>query len=466
MHSVKQMMIYGIGIFVLKGFGFLMMPVVTRILTQVEYGELNFLVSIAALVSLFLTLGLGEALFRFSDSFNTQERAMLMRQCFLISLVAAVVFLVFSLVLSHVILNVLPVELHLHHLQLLLLSLAFSTLLTVPYCYFRMTGRAFPFMVFSVSQGVIQTGLSITLLLAGLGVKGMMISSAVSSGLIALAVVYYFRRELQGPRLTLTLQHYKYIGFIICSTFFLYCLNGAENWLVVMFLGKQQLAIFFAASQFALMISIAFEPFRMWWFARRFQIQQADPKNCADLTVLGVQIGILIAATMLVASPLFMGWILPESYAMSITLLPWMCLIMAFKFHSELLNIGCYIKKSASYAPLINGVSAVVLLSSSYYLLYVGYGVSTLLACMVITAFIRCSLFYIVSQRLVYLDYPLKRLASSWVFFVAILLLALFKPAYWEMLSLATFSVNVMSMVYCYRGYFKEALLIRAKRAI
>jgi len=187
------------------------------------------------------------------------------------------------------------------------------------------------------------------------GVTGMMISSAVSSSLVAIATVYYFRDDLKGERTKFNRQHYRYIGFILCSVFFLYCLNGAENWLVIMHLGKQQLAIFFAAGQFALMISVAFEPFRMWWFARRFNLQQKDPALCAELTVLGVQLGMLISAAMLLAAPLMMQFMLPESYSASRDLIPWLCLIMSLKFHSELLNIGCFIKKSASLAPVING---------------------------------------------------------------------------------------------------------------
>ena len=52
----------------------------------------------------------------------------------------------------------------------------------------------------------------------------------------------------------------------------------------------------------------------------------------------GAFIGMLIAAAMLICAPLLMAFMLPESYADSAHLVPWLCLIMSLKFHSELLN--------------------------------------------------------------------------------------------------------------------------------
>lgn len=469
MQGFKQMLIYGIGIFVLKGFGFIMMPIVTRLLTQVEYGELNFLVSIAAMVSLFLTLGLGETLFRFADGQDAEANAKVMRQCFYLSSRCAIICVVLALGFSDNIAALLPVTIKPLDLQLLLVSLAVSSVLTVPYCYFRMTGRALPFMCFSIAQGVSQTMLSIVLLTLGYGVTGMMISSAVSSSLVAIATVIYFRADLQGGRAEFDKRHYQYIGYIICSMFFLYCLNGAENWLVIIHLGKQQLAIFYAAGQFALMISVAFEPFRMWWFARRYNVYKTDPQACAEQTVLGVQIGMLIAAAMLICAPLLMAFMLPESYADSAHLVPWLCLIMSLKFHSELLNIGCFLKKNASLAPAINGGCALVLLSSGYFLLE-HFGIAGLLFSMALVALLRCSLFYVISQRMVFLNYNNRQLLLSWLCFLLLLgtsqLIQDHNSSLYLFSVMGLFAVNVLLIAYGYRHYWRGLSFSALRRAI
>ncbi|PKH08085.1 lipopolysaccharide biosynthesis protein [Moritella sp. Urea-trap-13] len=454
MNSLREMFIYGIGIFVLKGLGFIMMPIVTRMLTQVDYGELNFLVSIASMVSLFLTLGLGDILFRFASGQVKADNEAVMRQCFRLSLLCAATFLCLALPLSGLIMSWLPVSLGLLDLQLLLISLSLSSLLTVPYCYFRMTHRAVPFMVFSIAQGGLQTLLSIGLLLSGYGVTGMMLSSAISSSAVAIAVLIYFRSHLQGTRAQFSLAHYRYIAFIVCSGIFVYCLNGAENWLVVIHLGKQQLAIFFAAGQFALMISVAFEPFRMWWYARRFQVHETAPEQGAKYAVLGVQIGMLLAGSMLFFAPILMVIMLPESYRDSISLIPWMCLIMALRFHSELLNIGCFLKQSARWASIIDGVCAVHLVAVGYWAIG-EYGLTGLLVTMVLTVLIRGILFYVMSQRLVYLPYCKSYLLTSWGIFMLLLTVNITKISGYRVIEFILLVINTLLLLYFYRDLWR-----------
>ena len=459
------MFIYGLGIFVLKGLGFIMMPIVTRILTQVEYGELNFLVSIASMMSLFLTLGLGDILFRFASGQIKEDNEAVMRQCFRLSLICATSFLCIALPLSGVIMSWLPVTLRLFDLQLLLISLSLSSLLTVPYCYFRMTHRALPFMFFSIAQGGLQTLLSIGLLMAGYGVTGMMLSSAISSSTIAIMVLIYFRSHLQGRRAIFSLHHYRYIAFIVCSGIFVYCLNGAENWLVVIHLGKQQLAIFFAAGQFALMISVAFEPFRMWWYARRFQVHDTNPEEGAKYAVLGVQLGMLLAASMLFMAPILMDFMLPDSYRDSISLIPWMCLIMALRFHSELLNIGCFLKKSAKWTSIIDGVCALHLLVVGYWAIS-EYGLTGLLNTMVLTVLIRSLLFYFISQRLVYLPYCKSCLGFSWAIFITLLTVHMTKVDSYRVIEFTILVLNTLLLLYFYRDLYNGISFPTCRRRI
>lgn len=455
MNNLREMFIYGIGIFVLKGLGFIMMPIVTRMLTQVDYGELNFLVSIASMMSLFLTLGLGDILFRFASGQIKEDNEAVMRQCFRLSLLCSMTFLCLALPLSGLILSWLPVSLRLFDLQLLLISLSSSSLLTVPYCYFRMTHRAVPFMMFSIAQGGLQTLLSIGLLLSGCGVTGMMLSSAISSSAIAIAVLIYFRAHLQGTHAQFSLAHYRYIAFIVCSGIFVYCLNGAENWLVVIHLGKQQLAIFFAAGQFGLMISVAFEPFRMWWYARRFQVHETAPEQGARYAVLGVQIGLLLAGSMLFAAPILMDFMLPESYRDSISLIPWMCLIMALRFHSELLNIGCFLKQNARWTSIIDGACAVHLVIVGYWAI-VEYALTGLLVTMVLTVLIRGVLFYVISQRLVYLPYCRTYLVTSWGIFIILLSVHISKISGYRVLEFILLAINTLLLFYFYRDLWRD----------
>lgn len=57
---------YTLAIAGLKGISLLMLPIVTRFLSPESYGTLNFLVSIGAMLSIFLGFGMAEMLFQFT----------------------------------------------------------------------------------------------------------------------------------------------------------------------------------------------------------------------------------------------------------------------------------------------------------------------------------------------------------------------------------------------------------------
>ena len=62
MNGLKQIAYFGLSTLLLKGLGFALLPISTRLLSPAQFGELNFLVSISAVMSLLLCLGLPELL--------------------------------------------------------------------------------------------------------------------------------------------------------------------------------------------------------------------------------------------------------------------------------------------------------------------------------------------------------------------------------------------------------------------
>ena len=418
MKSVKEMLLYVVAIFMLKGLSFIMLPMVTRFLTQAEYGQLNVLVSMAAVLSLLMTFGLGEALFRFAHTSRSTDEVM--RQCLFLSTLICCVMLVLGQLLLTPILEQVSFSPAPTDVRLLLITLTAGGMLTVPYCYFRLTQNATAFAVFSIVQGALQTCLSVCFLLLSFGIRGLMYSGAISAVIILVAVLVHYRATWFGPRVAFNRTHYQYCLFILLSSLCLYGFNGAENWLVVAALGAEQLALFFAAAQFGLMVSVAFEPFRMWWYAKRFQFQENDSEQGAKFALFGVQLGMFLTVLMLIVAPTLLAVLLPAHFAPSLSYIPWFCLIMVARFHAELLNLGCYLKKSASLALFVNGTTAVYLLVAGYIAL-AHWELNGLFAVMVSAAFIRAILFFTISQYLLPLAYPFRQLALSWLIFLVVL---------------------------------------------
>jgi len=85
MNAMKQVLYFGFSTLALKGLGFALLPISTRLLTQSQFGELNFLVSISAVLSLLLCLGLPELIFK-QQSANPKQKLALFRDSILLSI--------------------------------------------------------------------------------------------------------------------------------------------------------------------------------------------------------------------------------------------------------------------------------------------------------------------------------------------------------------------------------------------
>lgn len=418
MNSLKQIIYYGASILCLKGISFLMMPFITHHLPPHVFGELNLLVSLAALLSLVLTFGLAELLFRFFNDANNIERQNLIVNCIWTSIAGAGIGLVLAWVVYSEMIDISFMFNSSLDVALLLISLAGGLLLSVPLCVLRLEQQAKQFMLFSVMQGVIQAAATLILLSNQMAVTGVMLSSVIASWSVAISVIFYYRNYIFWAKPRFNKMQCRYMASITLSSIFLYALNGAENWFVALMLGKDELAIFFVAAQFALITSISFEPFRLWWYPKRFKVFSESSGKAADTAMLGAEISVLMALTMMLLGPWIIELMYPLGYQESRHILPILCFITALRTQSDLFNLGCYLQSNAASVAIINGICAGFALLSIGSLIYV-FGFNGLLAALILSALARFFAFLCVSQRLTPLPYNYQRFATHFIILTA-----------------------------------------------
>lgn len=413
MQSLSNFLLYAFATFAAKGVAFIMLPFVTAFLSLEEYGKLNLLSSFSALASIFIACGLAETLYRFCSSRDSHVNLYYTAICFRFAFKLAFIFAVSSALLCSVMFDFIPNLLNPLSVKLLMVSLSFSSFLTVPFIHWRMTNQARPFVVFSLSQVLVQSCLSLWLLHNGLGVVGMMTASAISSVLVGGAILLRFSYLITVPS-GLKRKHIPYMIYVLIASLLLYGVGGAENWIIVNYLGTETLAVYFLVGQFGLMISVGFEPFRMWWYARRQSLLQTNKNANAKGAVNGFELGVLLCIGMLIAGPIVIKGILPAEYQSAADYLPWVSIVVAFKFHSELFNIGCYVRDNAKWSVLVNGLAALILLVSGL-LLVVNFSLLGVLFAVLLANIARASLFIIISQRLLYQAYSKTRMIRAWL---------------------------------------------------
>ncbi|CAH9061872.1 hypothetical protein PSECIP111951_02578 [Pseudoalteromonas holothuriae] len=467
MSGLKQIAYYGMSVLVLKGLGFLMMPVMTRLLTQSQYGYLNFLVTVCAACSLILSLGLPELLFR-SKSASSIKQQSLLRDCLLISLLSSLALAVVALFLMDDIMLLLPAQVKAIDLYLLVINLMCSAMLAVPYSYWRIQGKAKQYCTVTTSHGLIQCALTLAFLYQGLSVTGVMLSGALASALVLVVALLKTRAALfvsfsSYPR-QISRSDIYFLVSIIFSAVCLYACNGAENWFIVANTNTQTLAIYFVAAQFALMTSFAFEPVRMWWFAKRFQKLANNKALYAYETLRCLHIGILISMIMLIFCEQLIVLLLPSVYAQSAQWVTFLILVVVLRHHADLLNIGCYMKRCAQSVLIINAVSAIVMLGMMYWLVPI-YSVKGAVFCLLLVQGIRAVAFYQTSQALEYVPYKLSNMLVAWLFIIVLVGLGFLNS---EFIIVKRLGVLALYVGFLTRCYFKECINIveRARYAL
>ncbi|TMO56729.1 lipopolysaccharide biosynthesis protein [Pseudoalteromonas phenolica] len=460
MSKSSNIVYYGLAVLSLKGISLIMMPIVTRYLSVSDYGMLNFLVSIASMLSIILSFGLSELLYRFNDFEDKKRQHIFYKACLKIALFSAGICLTTSVFLVDFVMSVLPTQVSTKALSFLFINLGGSVVLSLPLAILRIHGEAKKYMLVAVSQGVLQAICTVLLLELGMGVDGVMLSGAIVVWLLLVLLAFRYKTllltKLDSDNV-LTKEHSYYIFSITLASVFSYGLNGAENWFLVSFEGKETLAVYFIATQFALVASIAFEPFRLWWFPQRFNIYKSNQQKAADIPLYGLAYALVIVITMMTVGPYVIDLLLPKAYEVSKNILPWLCVVFFIKTVSELLNLGCYYKNNASAAPVINGISACLAVVLTYVSLK-HFDLYTMLYALILVHAIRALLFIRISQSLVSLSYKYKYLILMFALLMAQTLLV----SHHNEIAIIFFIVGTL-LVLSFTIYQRKQLLLRLR---
>ncbi len=451
MTGLKQILYFGISVVVVKGLGFLLLPVTTRLLDLTEFGELNFLVSVSSVCSLLLCLGLPELLFKQQYNDNRLKLA-LFRDCLVLSAVVCSLFIVIALIFTHKIIVHLPANVAPLDFQLLCINLSLSALLAIPYTYFRVYNLAKHYCVLAVCHGLLQTVVTISLLLLGKGITGVMFSGMISTLLILLIALFFVIKKLTITYASiswrLNKQHSAFLLAIIVSSLCVYAGNGAENWFIVAHEGEAVLAQYYVAVQFAVMTSFTFEPIRMWWFAKRFDFIKEDKVNYSFSAVRSLNIGLALCAIMLILAPILFNLVLPSAYQTNTWWLPALIIIVAIRHHSDILNIGCFMHKNGLYVTLINACAAVIAMIGLW-LLVANEGVNGAILALLIMQLFKAASFFVISQRLEKIQINVKDLIVSWISLACLFCSVVFYPQWFVLhIGILTAFLVFLSLLY------------------
>lgn len=427
MNSVlRQALFYGVGLLVMKGISFIMLPIVTRYLPVEEYGRLDVLVTLMNVGSIVAGFGIVEAVYRYYGfAKSEQERRLIVSSGFTMSVLLSIFLMLIILPFSPLLMNLIPGNLAAKSLVLALVNVAIGGITTVPLAWLRMRDLAQWFFVFTSAKAVIQGAMTFVLLDLGWGIDGVLWSGLISNALLMIALVcFQWRHGGMAVDAEVAKKMLVYGLPLVFGGICVFISGGLERWVLAAYTDTTALAKYGVASMFALVVSFLVEPFTLWWYPKRFQFLGRKDGHAmnAYYSSVGVSLSVLAAMVMCMVSPFIIRLVLPESYHDAAVIVPVLVLAMAIKQSAHLMNVGCYVAGSTSLPTKINTCLAAIALVV-YPLSAFLNGAEGVIAGVLAINVLRFVMFYYFSQKKLYLKYPLPFLVRQFCCLLALVLM-------------------------------------------
>ncbi|WP_370978432.1 lipopolysaccharide biosynthesis protein [Agaribacterium sp. ZY112] len=404
----------------MKGISLFMVPLVVSYLQPEQYGRLEYIGSFAILLSVIVAYGLEDTLYRYACSSASKLRAKTMasRIFGLVILISLIFFALFSLLIPFYaeFINISP-----YLCLLLILSLSFEGLIAVPLGWMRINDRFISYCSLNIGRATLQALLTLYLLSRGHGLAGVFEASCLTTVLTGMICLFIQKKD---TGCTLSLRHsyvfIKYASPIVAGGLLAFCLNGFDRWMIAETASLTDLAIYAVTCKFALALTIAMQPYGMWWSPTRFSLLDTSNKHqkATKFALLGIYQVLLFSIGIASLAPLLIIYLFDSEFIACISMLTPLLAAYAIKESAEFLNIGCYTTHSTTSQMKVMFISAVAGVLAMFVLAPM-FSLIGIILSLLIAQTTRTVLLYIYSQRQVNLDIAYGRmillLVSSYV---------------------------------------------------
>lgn len=448
-----QMLYYGSGIVLMKGVSLLMLPIITHYLTPSEYGVLDVLLTWLNLLGIVLGFGFTDVLYRFCREPASQQQVI--QQLMLLHVQLLLPLLLLGCGVIVLCQPWLPAALQTSLLILTLIVAMLASALIIPLCVLRMRDQADWFFACTAGKALLQALLCWWMLSSGMGLISVLYASLLSHLLLVAWLFPQLNFQCRTWQWGDTQRQFLRYGWpLVLSSLCLFLVCGAERWIIAGVLTAGDLAQYAIASQFALMVAVSIEPFTLWWYPKRLAMlaDVGGHARVASTAAIGCLLGMFAAIGIAAVGPWLIHQLLPAAYHEAAGLLPWLCLAMALKQCSHILNTGCYVGEHTHQVGRINAILAVIA-PPLYIVGCVSGGLSGLLLMLILLYTIRLVWFYQASQRTLPLPYPTLSLgwgigsASLWL-----LLHPMFSAMFAAVSACILLSVGIAQLWLLWRG--------------
>ena len=410
-----------------KGFSVIAIPLLASYLAPASYGRLDVAVSLIESIGLVMSFGMADTLVRFAggDSSSLERR-----RCMAELLACA---LLMTLTIGTAIQLAAPwlaatfnISISVQALRWGLLGATLSALIELPLMWLRLRNRAGLFLLTIGARSVIQISTMWLVLPAGLGAEGIIVANGATMLFLAAVLAIWQFAETGIAWSYVALRRIAHYGLpLVLASLAMFALGSCNRLFLSGQVPDQEIAFLGLATKLALAAPLLFQPFNLWWIAKRFKVlaQPNGLEESAKAWALGYSMLIMSALGVCLAGPVFIEMAFPPSYAEASAYLPFVVAICVMNELNTLCNTGTYARDNGLGVLAANGAGALLAIAG-YMLLIPLYGVPGVLAAMLAGHSLRLTIFLKSGRELAPIPYPFAAAIAVSIFAVAAVVVA------------------------------------------
>ena len=367
----KDILGYGIFAAVSKCSGLILLPILTRLFTEQEYGTFDVIISISVFASILISLSLESALVRFwSSGVDRKLNAEKFTTCMITIFISGLLIITISLIVV-----ILPLSVLENHQDIVWLipiavtSALFQVLFNLTNTCFRMCREIIKFNVMNLLYTVIYTVGSLLFILEfDHGIAGLFFGS-LTSGIFCLLLSLFLNRDF----LTLSYSSKRLFSFLKYSiptmpgVFTSLVNTRADRFIILHFLGFATAGIYAAVFTYTSILQVLVSIFRNAWMPHSIKALSEDvvtrDKIYVNILHCYLLTFILLGSVFVLYSAFLMKLILPPVYQSGIVIVPWLVGAVILHGASSVANVGTVVTQKTignSYASILALVSNIL----------------------------------------------------------------------------------------------------------
>ena len=372
---VKDSAVYAVGTIASRLVGFIMIPVYTRVLTPADYGIIETIVRLVDIISLFLALGLAEALLRHYYLVKDEEdRRRLIGTVFNLNLIVVMAGSLLTLPLSPYLTRLaFGHDRYTHYVTVSLISMLVGNLIELPLTVWRAEGKAWRFTVISLLK--LTTHLATNMLLVvwlRWGVWGVVMSGLLNATTwsIALGILVRLRYGMQFDARWLK-PVLRYGLPLVPASLSQFVLHFSDRFFLTRYATEAELGLYSLAYRFGMLVSVFFGILNQSWWPwvfRSAELEDSDRHLCRGGAFLLLSGAAFCSAVILLSSPTIRMVANPSFWQASSYVAP-IAIGYWFFISSSAMRIGSLLANNTSSFAIANAVSALICLALNAWLI-------------------------------------------------------------------------------------------------